>query len=320
MAVVAVETVSLGAVTQALAVNGRVAPQHAVNVRSAVSAQAIDVRTDEGERVTEDAVILRLDTAQPQALVAQARAALEAGLVHQRQMQAAFDRATALGDNVTRSSREDAELALASATNEVERLRGALDLSLNELALYTIMSPLTGVVIMRGVDEGQMVDTQTELFTVADLSTLVVETDVDEVYSARMRVGLEAVLRPAGDDQSRTGSVTFAAPSVDPTTGGRAVRIAFDDPVSLPVGLTVSANIIVGEYPEAITVPRSAILTEAGKSHVMLLETGVAVLRNVVFSDWPAERVIVTSGLAEGDQVILDPAAVKPGQAVAPRS
>src|SRR5690606_31307456 len=100
----------------------------------------------------------------------------------------------------------------------------------------------------------------------------------------------------------------------------RAVRIAFDDPVSLPVGLTVSANIIVGEYPEAITVPRSAILTEAGKSHVMLLETGVAVLRNVVFSDWPAERVIVTSGLAEGDQVILDPAAVKPGQAVAPRS
>ncbi|MEX2482000.1 MAG: efflux RND transporter periplasmic adaptor subunit [Gammaproteobacteria bacterium] len=317
---VAVETVTPGTVTQALAVNGRIAPRHSVNVRSAVSAQAVEVFADEGERVTEDEMLLRLNTSQPQALVAQAQAALEAGLVRQRQTQAAFDRATALGDNVTRSSREDAELALASATNEVERLRGALDLSLNELALYTITSPLTGVVIMRGVDEGQMVDTQTELFTIADLSTLVVETDVDEVYSARMRVGLSAVLRPAGDGQSRTGSVSFAAPSVDSATGGRAIRIAFDEPVSLPVGLTVSANIIVGEHPEAISVPRGAILTEAGQSQVMLLEDGVATLRDIAFSDWPAERVIVTSGIAAGDQVILDPAAVKPGQAVAPRT
>lgn len=320
VAAVATETVAPGTVTQVLAVNGRIAPRISVNVRSAVSAQAVQVLADEGERVTEGRVLVRLNRSQPEALLAQAQAALDAGLVRQRQAQAAFDRATALGENVSRSSREDSELALASATNEVERLRGVLDQSDNELALYTIIAPLTGVVITRGVDEGQLVDTQTELFTIADLTTLVVETDVDEVYSARMQVGLRAVLRPTGDSQSRTGSVSFAAPRVDPATGGRAIRIAFDEPVSLPVGLTVSANIIVGEYPNSISVPRGAILNEGSQSRVMVIEDGVAVLRDIVFSDWPAERVIVESGLAAGDQVILDPAAVSPGQAVAPQA
>lgn len=320
VSVVAVETVTPGTVTQVLAVNGRIAPRLSVNVRSAVTAQALDVLADEGDRVAEGEVIVRLDVSQPQSQVVQAQAALDAGLVRQRQAQSAFDRATALGDNVSRSSREDAELALASATNEVERLRGVLDQNQNQLALYTITAPLTGVVIMRGVDEGQLVDTQTELFTIADLTTLVVETDVDEVYSARIRVGLPAVLKPAGDSQSRTGAVSFAAPRVDPATGGRAIRIAFDEPVSLPVGLTVSANIIVGEYPNSLSVSRGAILNEGSQSRVMVIEGGVAVLRDIVFSDWPAERVIVESGLAEGDQVILDPAVVTPGQAVAPRT
>lgn len=315
---VATETVAPQTVTEVLAVNGRIAPRLSVDVRSAVSAQAIEVLADEGERVTEGQVMLRLDVSQPQALVAQAQAALDAGLVRQRQAQAAFDRATALGENVSRSAREDAELALASATNEVERLRGVLDQNQGQLALYTIHAPLTGVVITRDVDEGQLVDTQTELFSIADLTTLVVETDVDELYSARIRTGLLAVLKPAGDSQSRSGSVSFAAPRVDPATGGRAIRIAFDEPVSLPVGLTVNANILVGEYPNSISVPRGAIITGGNQSQVMVVEDGIATLRDIVYSDWPAERVLVTSGLGEGDKVILDPAALTPGQAVAP--
>ena len=314
---VAVETIKAGPVSQVLAVNGRIAPRISVNVRSAVVAQAIEVLADEGERVEEGQVIVRLDTAQPQALVRQARAALDAGLVAQQQAQATLDRARALGENTPRATREDAELALVSASNEVERLRSALAQTESQLAQYTIVSPLSGVVLTRNIDQGQLVDAQTELFTVADLSTLVVESDVDEIYSARMNVGLRAVLKPAGDTTTRTGSVAFASPTVDPATGGRAIRIAFDEPVSLPVGLTVSANIIVWEEPSAISVPRGAILASGGQSNVLVIAGGVAEARAIGFVDWPAERVVVTAGLAEGDKVILDPATVRPGQVVA---
>jgi len=313
-AVVAVETMVKGPVSQVLAVTGRVAASQAVKVKSAVSGQAVEVRADEGDSVTAGDVLVQIDTAQPKALEAQARAALDAGQVKQQQAQANVDRARALGENATRSAREDAELSLTAATNEVARLRAALEQAQSQLAQYTITAPLTGVVLDRAVDRGQLVDTQTELFTVADLGQLLVETDVDEIYSSQIRSGLKALLMPAGGSVAQEGMVTFAAPTVDPSTGGRAIKIAFDDKVDLPVGLTVNANIIVSETDAALSVPRSAIITQGTQSHVLVLDKGFVVERPIDFSDWPADRVMVTGGLAVGDNVILDPGTVRVGQ------
>lgn len=80
----------------------------------------------------------------------------------------------------------------------------------------------------------------------------------------------------------------------------------------------MNANLIVNEVENALSLPRRAIVTDGGRSHVLVLENGVAVRREIGFSDWPSERVIVTEGLSEGDAVILDPGAVKPGDKAAP--
>lgn len=314
-AVVAVEVATAGPVSQVLAVNGRVVARDAVKVRSAVSGQAVDVRVREGETVAVGDVLVQLDTAQPKAVLDQAKAALEAGRIKQQQAQANSDRARALGQNATRSTQEDAELSLTAASSEVARLQAAVDQAASLLGQYTITAPLSGVVLDSAVDRGQLVDAQTELFTVADLSQLLVETDVDELYSSRIREGLKVLLKPVGDSVPRDGTIVFAAPTVDPSTGGRAIKIAFDAPVDLPVGLTVNANIIVAEVADALSIPRGAILTEGTKSHVLVLDGELVAARHISFSDWPAARVIVTSGLVAGDRVILDPATVAPGQA-----
>jgi len=311
------ETVSLGPITQVLAVNGRVVARESIAVRSAVSGLALEVAAAEGEAVRAGDLLVQLDPAQPRALAEQARAALEAGQAKQRQAQANADRAKALGENTSRSTREDADLSLTAATNEVSRLQAALDEATSLLDQYSIKAPLSGVVLKRSIDRGQLVDTQTTLFTIADLSQLLVETEVDELYSARISVGLKALLRPAGDSVSKAGSVSFAAPSVDPGSGGRAVKIAFDSEVDLPVGLTVNANIIVSQLDNALSVSRGAIVTVGTDSHVLVIENGIAVQRPIVFSDWPAERVVITEGLEPGDIVILDPGKATPGQAVA---
>jgi RND family efflux transporter MFP subunit len=314
--VVAVETLAPGPFAQVLAVNGRVAAREAVKIRSSVSGQAVEVLADEGDTVRAGAVLVQLDTTEADTLVDQARAALDAGLVRQAQAQANADRAVALGENATRSTREDADLALSAATNEVARLQAALEQARSQLAKYTITAPLDGVLLDRKVDRGQLVDPQTELLTVANLGDLLVETDVDELYSSRIRNGLKTLLKPVGHTVSQHGSVVFAAPTVDPATGGRAIKIAFDQPVDLPVGLTINANIIVSETDAALTIPRGAIITEGTLSHVMVLEDGITTPREIQFSDWPAERVIVTAGLDQGDVVVLDPASVSAGQSV----
>lgn len=314
--VVAAEVIARGPYSQVLAVNGRVVARETVSVRTAVSAQALEVLAGEGDAVEAGDTLVQLDTTQQKTMVDQARAALDAGIVSQAQARANVERATALGENAPRSTREDAELSLSAATNEVERLQAALEQARSQLAQYTIVSPLSGVVLERNVDRGQLVDPQSELFTIADLSDLQVETDVDELYSSRIRSGLTALLKPVGDTVAQHGSVVFASPSVDPATGGRKIRIAFDEAVELPVGLTINANIIVSQTDAALTIPRGAIVTEGTESHVFVLDAGLAVLRPVEFSDWPADRVIVTQGLAEGEAVILDPTAITAGQSV----
>lgn len=314
---VKVETMALGPVSQVLAVNGRVAARRSVVLRATVQARVVSVSADVGDAVSAGQVLTQLDDSQQKLLVDQARAALQAGETRRDQARATLERAQALGDNVTRASREDAETENRAAENEVSRLQALLDQAENQLDQYALRSPLAGVVLARGAETGQLVDAQSELFTIADLGDLLVETDVDELYSSQMKVGLKALLKPAGGTAAQAGMVSFAAPTVDPDTGGRAIKIDFDAPVSLPIGLTVNANIIVSENPSALSVPRGAILTDGARTYVLVEEAGVARPRDIGIIDWPADRLEITSGLAPGDKVIVDPAKVKLGQTIA---
>lgn len=313
---VVVERVAPGPATQVLAVNGRVAAERSVAISPTVAAQVLDVLVDEGDSVEAGQVLAQLDAARARALLNQADAAYRAGLARQEQAQTEVDRARALGDNTPRKTLVDAELALATVENEVAQLQAALEETRSQLSQYTITAPLGGVVLARSVEPGQVVDAQTQLFTIADLEQLVVETDVDELYSAYISVGLPALLKAVGETVSRPGTVIFTSPRVDASTGGRAIRVGFDEAVTLPVGLTVAVNVIVSEEPEALTVPRGAIVSEGLSSRVFLLEDGQVAERQVTIRDWPAERVIVSEGLLTGDAVILDPSAVTQGAAV----
>jgi len=314
---VATETVSAGPISQVLAVNGRVAARHSVTVRAAVSAKAIKLHADEGDRVKAGDLLVTLDTALVKAQVDEATAALEGQRSKERQAEVTVERAKALGANSPRSALEDAELSLASAVKETQRLAAVLEQTREQASQYLIRAPISGVILTRGVDLGQLVDTQSELFVIADTSELVVEADIDELYSSHIREGLKTLLQPVGASVAQEGTITFAAPKVDPSTGGRKVKISLDSDGSLPIGLTVNANVIIREFDSALSLPRKAIITEGTQSHVLVISDGVATKREVKFADWPAEGVIVTEGLTEGDVVILDPGSVKPGAKVA---
>lgn len=315
---VVVEEVTAGSMSLVLAVNGNVQARTEVPVRSAVVGQARSVAAAVGSMVRAGDVLVEIDSSVANAQLAQSRAALEAQIVREEQARLALERARALGSNVPRSNREDAELALTAAANETARLRAALEQSERQREQYTIRAPIDGTILSRDVDIGQLVDTQTELFIVADTEDPVVETTVDEQFSSRVAVGQEAHLLPVGRSIASTGMLIFVAPTVDSATGAREIRIAFDSAQELPIGLTVNANLIVEEFDNAITIPRSAIRVEGAESQIMLVKDGVAVSRPITFHDWPAERVVVTEGLEPGHLLILDPEAAEEGEAVEP--
>lgn len=313
---VVIETVTEGPVARVLAVNGRIAALHSVGVRSSVPGQLTDVLVSSGDTVQKGAVIAQLDASQPRALVMQALAAFDASVVRQMQARADANRALALGGNIPRKTLEDANLAATAAGNEVDRLRASLAQAQSQLVLYTIKAPLSGTLLVRDAEPGQVVDGVAVLFTVADAQALVVEADVDETYATRMQPGLTAQLQLTGETTILPGKVTYVAPLVDPDTGGLAIKMTPDQPRAAPVGLTVTANIVMDSKPLGITAPRSAILTEADQSVLFVVVDGKAVRQLVTVIPWPAVRLEVSEGLAAGETLIVDPKGLVDGQTV----
>jgi len=309
---VTVETVERGPVTRVLAVNGRIAAVHSVDIRALVGGTLGDLPVAEGDTVDEGDMLARIDSAGQQAVVRQAVAGLDAALVAEARARDALDRAEALGVNISRTEREAAERALMTARQDVARATAQVDQAQVQLEDHTMRAPMAGTVLSLNVEPGQAIDPATVLMTIADLDRLIVETDVDEAYATQIREGQSATLQLSGEAETREGRVGFVSQRVDPDTGGLAVKLSFDQPLRAPVGLTVTTNIVVERHEDAITAPRAAI--EDGAVYVVV--DGLALRRPVSVIDWPAERLVVTEGLAPGDVLITDAEGLSEGRMV----
>lgn len=314
--VAAVEVATLAPVTRVLAVNGRIAAVNTVEIRPLVSGPLIAPLVAEGDHVGADQILAQIDPAAQNTVVRQAIAGLDAALVAQQQAAETYDRAVALGRNVARTMLEADAHALQSAKQEVARQSALLDQARVGLENHTVRAPFAGTILTLNAKLGQLAGPTTPLLTLADLSDLVVEADVDEAYATQVARNQPAVVQLAGEAGNREGHVSYVSTRVDVATGGLAIKIAFDDPITAPIGLTVTTNIIVDQRDASLTVPRLALASKEGETGVFLLKEGTARFQPVSVVAWPAVRLIVTEGLVENDILITDASNITDGMAV----
>jgi hypothetical protein len=90
-------------------------------------------------------------------------------------------------------------------------------------------------------------------------------------------------------------------PSTTSTSGQTSSTTA----VKLAQGMTVTVNIITAQANNALLVPTGAIVTQGGKTTVQVLVNGVAESREVQTGISNSSYTVITSGLTEGDQVLV---------------
>lgn len=310
---VEVETMAPGPVSLVLALNGQVRPRAEVPLRALVPATVEAVAVREGARIEAGDLLIRLDQSLVAARRDQARAALEVQKAREAQARSAARRAEGLGSAViSRADAETAALALQTAEGESLRLQAALDEVERDMARYELRAPISGVVLLRQVEAGQQVSAQDQLMLLADPSDLLIEAEVDELYAGRIREGQKVRLRAMGETDIHDGTITYAAPRLDPDSGGRRIEIALARSADLPIGLTVEVNVTVATETAALSVPRAALSRQGTDWRVLVAEGGKARARIVSIIDWPSERVVVTGGLQSGEQVILGPDGLTP--------
>ena len=178
-----------------------------------------------------------------------------------------------------------------------------------ELAL-TYRSPITGTVMQKSALEGQYVTEGTELYLLADLSTVWLMAQVYEYELGRLRIGQTAqVTVSAIPGKTLLGRIAFIEPVLDRETRSARVRIALPNPGGiLKPGMFADARLEIPATP-SLVIPKSALI-DTGARRLVYVEVSpnTFAARNVKTGETSDDRIAVLEGLSEGDRVVASAA------------
>lgn len=190
--------------------------------------------------------------------------------------------------------------AYERASMDLRSLQGLISVQLEKLADYTITAPIDGVVLRRDGEVGEIADVGQVLFRIGVLKPLQIVAEVNEEDIPRVAVGQTVLLRTdAFPDRRLTGKVREVTPIGDPVAKTYRIKAALPDDTPLLPGMSVEANVVTREKPDALLIPSDAV---QGTS-VFVLDGRSVRRRNVELGIRGTRAVEVLSGLAENEQV-----------------
>ncbi|MEN8838607.1 MAG: efflux RND transporter periplasmic adaptor subunit [Celeribacter marinus] len=262
---------------------GTIEPTNLVEISSELSGTIVDVFADYNDVVTAGQVLAKLDTVQLDAQMAvqvashaAAAAQLENARASLLEAQADFDIVKRLDERgvTSQANLTTAEAALSRAQANVASAQANLDLAQAQLEAQEailskamIVSPITGIVLDRAVDAGQIVAASLsapELFTIAeDLSQMELQVDVAEADIGRISVGdIARFSVDAYDDETfpaQISMVRYASDSTDGLVTYKAILSVENDALLLRPGMTATADITVAQHSDVMLVPNAAL-------------------------------------------------------------
>ena len=269
-------------------------PDRAIDVVARTGGAVISVLAQEGDAVREGQVLARLDQEDARLALAEAEA-------HYENIQREHARTAELAKHGGATDQE-----LESQRYQIELRTIALDRARQQLDDTEVRSPLAGIVGERAVEEGATISANTRLFHVLDPDPLLAVIHIPESGRRNLSVGQAVAVQAAGDVQA-AGEITRISPVVDAESGTVKVTVELDDsqaPGALLPGTFVTVQVPTETRPNALVVPKRAILLERDQNIVYRVQEGAAVRTPVVVGLSAHDLVEITGGLSMGDVVV----------------
>ncbi len=302
--------------------SGQIRPAKEVDISSNVMGQITELRVEEGDVVRAGDFLLRIDPVryrseveQVEASIASAETNLQLANENLAYAKDVLDRREGLyrQDLLAKETYLEAVQAVAREERtvrmreqELQRLRAQLSASQHQLSMVSFSSPIAGVITKLNVEEGEtaitgtMNNPGTVLLTIADLSVVEAEIEIDETDIVHVELGQPAEVRiDAFADRVFAAEVIEVGKS--PITSGATtqainfkvvVRVLETVPGARP-GLSCTADIVTATRDQAVAVPIQALILR----EVRVDENGA-----IIEQDPLAELIAAAEGAsADGD-------------------
>lgn len=322
-----VEAAQIHELNEYLQVPGTVQPTDSrVNtIRPLARGRLHDVLVRVGDRVRKGQPLATYDNIEAGELAAQlasARADLERLRVQERNQARQVDRARALADigavpkkefEQASADQQGAQQGIKSQESVIAgilaRLRrfGISESDLQGPPVTTITSPFAGVVTKQEASPGEVIESTSALFTVADLTTVWVQAEVYEKDLGRLRIGQPAFITvDTYPNQQFIGKVTYVSDFLDPRT--RTARVRCEVPngdMRLKLDMYGNVNLPTTFSRRTLAVPAGAIQEVGDKTVVFIRRTATQFEpRWVSAGNTVRDLVEITNGLKQGEPVV----------------
>jgi RND family efflux transporter MFP subunit len=244
------------------------------------------------------------------------------GLIAQQEL----DDATAK-DRASQAQVDSAKSALAAAKQQLEVAKANYQ-HYSALGDYAqITAPYDGVVTSRSADTGSLVQAGTSgsaqpVVSLAQVDTLRLRIPVPESLVPAVHQGQSADVVVSANGEHFVGKVARFTDALDRNTRTMQVEIDVPNPkYKLAPGMYAQVTLHTDELPSALSIPVLAVHRSGNKATVMLVDAQNRVqVREIGTGVEDPNFVQVTSGLKEGDRVILGNAgAYEPNELVSPK-
>jgi membrane fusion protein, multidrug efflux system len=330
---VGVRAAGMKGVSQSFEFVGRIKAVDKVDVRARVEGFLDKVLFREGDDVKKGDLLYQIEKVQFQASLDQAKANLTVAEAESTNARAQYERQLDLSKRQfsPQSVVDTNKAAMDMAEGKIQQLKAAITQAETNLGYTDIRSPIDGRIGRTAYTAGNLVNPASGvLATIVSQDPIYVlfpvsVRDLETIREARRKEGgglakIDIRLRLSnGQDYPQAGTWNFTDPQVDQQTDTLIMRATMPNPDRL---LTDGqfATAIIRERREAprLVIPQSALQVDQSGYYALVVDAQHKVeQRRIATGPNLDTDVVVTSGLSEGDKVIVDGIQkVRPGQVV----
>ena len=282
--------------TETLEALGTAKANESVVITPTMEERVVDIFFDDGDYVRKSQVLVKLDDSEAHYSLEEARALLQ-------EQKKQYERFSKLAKtNSTSKSKLDEEQSL------LEIAKAKVALLEARLRDYTIRAPFSGILGLRQISKGAVVDSETVITTLDDITIIKLDFTVPETYIGVLKNGMNiSAQSPAYSDRTFNGSVIAISSRVDPNTRSLTVRARIPNPdLLLKPGMLLSVDLIK-DRSQSLIIPEEAVILDKDKKIVLVVSTDNTVeKKEIVTGRRTPGKVEIISGLNAGQQVIIN--------------
>jgi RND family efflux transporter MFP subunit len=302
-------TVKKGNVDESVVLTGQVMAENEPVLAFRIGGRIIERLADVGDRVEPDQVLAKLDPQNELNALRSAQAALSAAQGQLVEVSNNFDRQKTLLErgSTTKLLFDQAQQALRTAQSQVDDEEAQLQIAKDRVSYTQLKANVTGAIIARGAESGEVVQPGQMIFQVArqDGRDAAFDVPAQVIRSAPPDPKIVVTLTDA-PSVTATGRVRQVDPQADPVTRTFRVRVSLiDPPTAMRLGATVTGSMQL-ESTTGISIPASALTRINNRPAVWIVDPSnmTVSLQNVEVQRFDPGTVVISQGLEGGEIVV----------------